>query len=129
MRADISSGVDNWANISSHPPATELQYCDDPYSFRIADIESKLAHPLLNLFAYYEINNKTCSQKRDYKQEKRARHEPGSEKRKNNFAMEPAWRSKVARLGSISTRATTTPKAPHAPSTSTVLWSVKVRGS
>jgi hypothetical protein len=35
--------------ISSHPPAAELQHCDDPYSFRIADIKSKLARPLLRL--------------------------------------------------------------------------------
>jgi hypothetical protein len=33
--------------ISPHPPAADLQHSTDPYSFKIPDIESKLAHPLL----------------------------------------------------------------------------------
>jgi hypothetical protein len=33
--------------ISPHPPAADLQHSTDPYIFKIPDIESKLAHPLL----------------------------------------------------------------------------------
>jgi hypothetical protein len=33
--------------ISSHPGAAELRHCGNPYSFKVPDIESKLAHRLL----------------------------------------------------------------------------------